>query len=65
MTDASVRARRDGVLPDPARRPEATRGGWPIKTLKPLADLWVFVAPCANPGAAEAAMLGAFAHAFR
>lgn len=61
MTDASVRKRvlayyrtRLG-----ARQPHA--GGWPIKMLTTLRETFVFVSPCADPGAAEAVMIGAFA----
>lgn len=41
-----------------ARRPHA--GGWPLKTLSILDDLFVHYAPCAGPPKAEHAMLGAF-----
>ena len=41
-----------------ARRPHA--GGWPLKTLGVLDELWVHYAPCADPRAAEHRMLGAF-----
>lgn len=41
-----------------ARRPHA--GGWPLKTLGVLRELWVHFAVCADPGDAEHRMLGAF-----
>lgn len=42
-----------------ARRPHS--GGWFLKTLKVLPELWVHFAPCDDPRAAEAAALGSFA----
>lgn len=44
-----------------ARKPHA--GGWPIKTLKIIDQLWVHFAPCRDPAGAEATMLCAFAAA--
>lgn len=41
-----------------ACRPHA--GGWPLKTLSVLPQLWVHFAPCPDPTAAETAMLSAF-----
>jgi hypothetical protein len=41
-----------------ARRPHA--GGWPIKTLNILDELWVHFAPCETPADAEEKMLRAF-----
>jgi hypothetical protein len=41
-----------------ARRPHA--GGWPLKTLSNLMDLWVHYAACSDPCEAEHEMLGAF-----
>ena len=41
-----------------ARRPHA--GGWPLKTLAVLPELWVHFAPCADVTTAEHAMLSAF-----
>lgn len=42
-----------------ARGPHA--GGWPLKMLRDLDQLWVHSAPCVDPGAAENMMLLAFA----
>ncbi|WP_081288327.1 hypothetical protein [Mycobacterium asiaticum] len=41
-----------------ARKPHA--GGWPLKTLANLDQLWVHYAPCASVDAAERAMLDTF-----
>ena len=41
-----------------ARRPHA--GGWPLKTLDVLPELWVHYASCETPRQAEEEMLGAF-----
>lgn len=41
-----------------ARRPHA--GGWFLKTLSDLDDLWVHVAPAADPAGAEDTMLHSF-----
>lgn len=41
-----------------ARKPHA--GGWFLKTLSDLDDLWVHVAPAADPAGAEDAMLRSF-----
>jgi hypothetical protein len=41
-----------------ARRPHA--GGWPLKTLSILDELWVHFAACSDPAEAEHRMLGAF-----
>lgn len=41
-----------------ARRPHA--GGWPLKTLSVLPELWVHYATCPDPTSAEQAMLSAF-----
>lgn len=44
-----------------ARKPHA--GGWPLKTLANLDQLWVHYAPCASVDAAERAMLDTFVSA--
>ncbi len=44
-----------------ARAPHA--GGWPIKMLSNLGQLWVHVASCSDPEGAELAMLHAFGRA--
>lgn len=42
-----------------ARAPHA--GGWPLKVLSNLQELWVHVSPCADPAGAEQAMIRTFA----
>jgi hypothetical protein len=60
LAGTSLRSRVRAYYSTPlgARRPHA--GGWPLKTLSNLMDLWVHYAACADPLEAEHEMLGAF-----
>ena len=60
LAGTSLRARVAQYYKTPlgARRPHA--GGWPLKTLSVLAELWVHFAACPDPDAAEQAMLSGF-----
>jgi hypothetical protein len=60
LAGTSLRSRVRGYYSTPlgARRPHA--GGWPLKTLSNLTDLWVHFAVCSDPSDAEHEMLGAF-----
>jgi hypothetical protein len=57
-TSLRTRVRDYHVTPLGARRPHA--GGWFIKALANLNDLFVHFAPVNDPGAAENAMIGSF-----
>jgi hypothetical protein len=57
-TSLRSRVRAYYTTPLGARRPHA--GGWPLKTLSVLGDLFVHYATCTNPGEVENKMLGAF-----
>lgn len=60
LAGTSVRQRVGQYYKTPlgARSPHA--GGWPIKVLANLSDLWVHFAPSADPTRSEIAMLAAF-----
>lgn len=60
LAGASLSKRIDQYYRTPlgARRPHA--GGWPLKTLSILDELWVHWAPADDPPGAELAMLDAF-----
>jgi hypothetical protein len=57
-TSLRSRVRAYYTTPLGARRPHA--GGWPLKTLSVLDQLFVHYATCSDPGEAEGEMLGAF-----
>lgn len=58
-TSVAKRVRQYYKTPLGARKPHA--GGWPLKTLANLDQLWVHYARCASVDAAERAMLDTFA----
>ena len=57
-TSLRSRVRQYYVTPLGARRPHA--GGWPLKTLGVLPQLWVYFAACPAPDLAEERMLDVF-----